>query len=79
MKKTTAKWVRKAEEDWETAQNLAAQKKPHRDAVCFPYQQSAEKYVKALYGLASMLETPAVNVLLAGVEKRPEQHVARNA
>jgi hypothetical protein len=32
----------------------------------------AEKYVKALYGLASMLETPAVNVLLAGVEKRPE-------
>ncbi len=33
---------------------------------------AAEKYVKALYGLASMLETPAVNVLLAGVEKRPE-------
>jgi hypothetical protein len=32
----------------------------------------AEKYIKALYGLASMLETPAVNVLLAGVEKRPE-------
>jgi hypothetical protein len=32
----------------------------------------AEKYVKALYGLASMLETPAVSVLLAGVDKRPE-------
>ncbi len=32
----------------------------------------AEKYVKALYGLASMLETPAVNVLLSGVENRPE-------
>ena len=34
--------------------------------------RDAEKYIKALYGLASMLETPAVNVLLAGVEKRPE-------
>jgi hypothetical protein len=34
--------------------------------------RDAMKYVKALYGLASMLETPAVNVLLAGVEKRPE-------
>ena len=34
--------------------------------------RDAEKYVKALYGLASMLETPAVNVLLAGVEKRPD-------
>ncbi len=37
-----------------------------------PELLEAEKYVKALYGLASMLETPAVNVLLAGVEKRPE-------
>ena len=34
--------------------------------------RDAEKYIKALYGLASMLETPAVNVLLAGVDKRPE-------
>ena len=34
--------------------------------------RDAEKYIKALYGLASMLETPAVNVLLAGVEKRPD-------
>ena len=34
-------------------------------------RRDAEKYIKALYGLASMLETPAVNVLLAGVEKRP--------
>jgi len=34
--------------------------------------RDAEKYIKALYGLASMLETPAVNVLLSGVEKRPD-------
>ncbi len=35
-------------------------------------RRDAEKYVKALSGLASMLETPAINVLLAGVDKRPE-------
>ena len=34
--------------------------------------RDANRYLKALYGLASMLETPAVNLLLAGVEKRPE-------
>ena len=38
-------------------------------------RRDALKYVKALYGLASMLETPAINVLLAGVEKRPEATV----
>jgi hypothetical protein len=32
----------------------------------------AEKYLKGLFGLTRMLETPAVNVLLAGVEKRPD-------
>lgn len=37
-----------------------------------PERLEADKYIKALYGLASMLETPAVNVLLAGVENRPE-------
>ena len=35
-------------------------------------RRDAEKYIRAIYGLASMLETPAVNVLLAGVEKRPD-------
>ena len=34
--------------------------------------RDANRYLKALNGLASMLETPAVNVLLAGVETRPE-------
>jgi hypothetical protein len=35
-------------------------------------RRDAEKYIKSLYCLASMLETPAINVLLAGVENRPE-------
>jgi HEPN domain-containing protein len=47
MKQRTAQWVRKAEEDWETAKTLAAKRKPHRDAVCFHCQQAAEKYLKA--------------------------------
>ncbi len=34
--------------------------------------RDADRHLKAVYGLASMLETPAINVLLAGVEKRPE-------
>ncbi|SIO24486.1 hypothetical protein SAMN05444166_3213 [Singulisphaera sp. GP187] len=32
----------------------------------------AERYLKALFGLTRMLQTPAINVLLAGVESRPE-------
>ena len=35
-------------------------------------RRDAETFVKAIYGLASMLETPAMNVLLAGVEKHPD-------
>ena len=37
-----------------------------------PELREAEKYLRAINGLASMLETPAVKVLLAGVENRPE-------
>ena len=33
---------------------------------------AADKFIKALYGFVRMLETPAVNVLLAGVEKHPD-------
>lgn len=32
----------------------------------------ADRYIKALYGFVKMLDTPAVNVLLAGVEKHPD-------
>jgi HEPN domain-containing protein len=48
MKRQTAKWVRKAEEDWEGARDLAARKPPLRDLACFHCQQAAEKYLKAL-------------------------------
>ena len=48
MKRETAKWVLKAEEDWEGAHRLAGEKKPLRDLVCFHCQQAAEKYLKAL-------------------------------
>ncbi|SRR6266545_6275408 len=48
MKRQTAKWVRKAEEDMEGARELGARKPPLRDLVCFHCQQAAEKYLKAL-------------------------------
>ena len=48
MKRQTAQWVLKAEEDIEVARSLAADAKPKRDAVGFHCQQSAEKYFKAL-------------------------------
>ena len=34
--------------------------------------RDANRYLKALYGFASMLESPAIDVLLAGVDKRPD-------
>src|SRR5438105_804688 len=48
MKRQTAAWVRKAEEDWQGACDLAARNPPLRDLVCFHCQQTAEKYLKAL-------------------------------
>ncbi len=48
MKRHTAQWVLKAEEDMEAARSLAVLAKPKRDAACFHCQQSAEKYLKAL-------------------------------
>ena len=35
----------------------------------------ADKYLKALHGLVAMLDTPAIDLLLAGVEKRPDATV----
>ncbi len=37
-----------------------------------PQRREAETYLKALFGLLRMLKTPAIDVLLAGVEKRPD-------
>ena len=48
MKRHTAQWVLKAEDDIEAARSLSALAKPQRDAACFHCQQSAEKYLKAL-------------------------------
>ncbi len=48
MKRHTAQWVLKAEEDMEVARSLADLARPKRDAACFHCQQSAEKYLKAL-------------------------------
>jgi HEPN domain-containing protein len=48
MKRHTAQWVSKAEEDLDGAKGLAARTPPLRSAACFHCQQSAEKYLKAL-------------------------------
>ena len=48
MKRQTAQWVRKAEQDWEVAHKLAGESPPPQDVVCFHCQQAAEKYLKAL-------------------------------
>jgi HEPN domain-containing protein len=48
MKKLTAEWVRKAEEDYSAARQLARSRPPTHDLVCFHCQATAEKYLKAL-------------------------------
>ena len=48
MKRPTAQWVLKAEEDWQGVLALAKQKPPLRDLVCFHCQQAVEKYLKGL-------------------------------
>src|SRR4051812_20912175 len=48
MTRETGKWVRKAEDDLESARALAALSPPKRDQACFLCQQAAEKYLKAL-------------------------------
>ena len=48
MKRETARWVRKAEEDWRGVRDLTSAQPPLRDLVCFHCQQSAEKYLKSL-------------------------------
>src|SRR4051812_2684751 len=48
MKRHTARWIKKAEEDIESARDLAGHKPPRRNTACFHCQQAAEKYLKAL-------------------------------
>src|SRR5947208_2209125 len=48
MQRETAKWVKKAEDDWSAAQDQSNRKPPLRDVACFHCQQCVEKYLKAL-------------------------------
>jgi HEPN domain-containing protein len=48
MKKMTAEWIGKAEDDFIGSRQLAASKDRLHDLVCFHCQQSAEKYLKAI-------------------------------
>ena len=48
MKRHTAQWINKAEEDMDVARELAARTPPPRNVACFHCQQAAEKYLKAL-------------------------------
>jgi HEPN domain-containing protein len=48
MKKETAKWLRKAENDLRVARGLLAAKPPAYDILCYLCQQAAEKFLKAL-------------------------------
>jgi soluble cytochrome b562 len=38
-------------------------------------RNEADRYLKALHGLIAMLDTPAIDLILAGVEKRPDATV----
>jgi HEPN domain-containing protein len=49
MKKLTAEWVSKAEDDYRAARNLLRGRPLLRDQVGFHCQQTAEKYLKALW------------------------------
>jgi HEPN domain-containing protein len=48
MKKLTAEWVEKAEEDYKAARRLIRGKEPLNNTACFHCQQAGEKYLKAL-------------------------------
>lgn len=67
MKRLTAQWVSKAEEDIEGARLLAVQPTPKRDSACFHCQQSAEKYLKALLQERG-LPVPKIHILSALVQ-----------
>ena len=55
MKPATREWVKKAEEDFLAAQDLARRRKrPLWSSVCFHAQQCAEKYLKARMEEAGM-------------------------
>jgi HEPN domain-containing protein len=68
MKRETARWVRKAEADFQGARRLAEGKPALHDLICFHCQQAAEKYLKALlqdFGLAVPRIHDLENLLLS--------------
>ena len=48
MKRLTKEWVQKADNDLVVAKKIADASPPLHEAVCFHWQQCAEKYLKAL-------------------------------
>ena len=48
MKKLTAEWVAKAEEDYSVASGLLRRRKVPADSICFHCQQAGEKLLKAV-------------------------------
>lgn len=55
MKKTTAEWVRKAEDDRVVAHEISQTKSRLHDVVCFHSQQCAEKYLSAVRSLLGIV------------------------
>ncbi len=63
MKRTTAEWVRKAEDDRRVAIKLSRGREQFPDQICFHCQQSAEKYLKALMEESSLTVPYAHNLV----------------
>jgi hypothetical protein len=85
MKKIGAQLRKETEEGEpkpETIQQAKEVLKAVRAKVEATYQRNTREstealnFIKALYGLLGILQTPAINVLLAGVEKRTDTTVA---
>ena len=54
MKKLTAEWLGKAEDDLDVARTLLKTRPLHTDQICFHCQQAIEKYLKAMLQEAGM-------------------------
>ncbi len=64
MKKLTAEWVEKAEDDFGVARALVNRRVQYPDHVCFHSQQAVEKYLKALLQELSIAFPRSHDVLL---------------
>jgi HEPN domain-containing protein len=67
-------WISKAEDDFQFARISLSEKKPFYAHICFLYQQSAEKYLKALtlaHGLRFQKTHDLAALLQNCLEKAP--------